>query len=165
MSKDKKKGQSAGVGGGGGAMQSRKARAVKPFVERLIDKAEVIFARGSEIALACEKRGVPREVTTVAKDFLGLVEKFREAFFGLRTSGWVPVKKASSQGPLAIGDKVTIVDQPEIRARYSYLPGGPEIEMEVKAMIPRGKSFEVLVVPVGSEQSCGYIPRNHLVRV
>jgi hypothetical protein len=37
--------------------------------------------------------------------------------------------------------------------------------MAVKDMIPRGKSFEVLVVPVGSEQSCGYIPRNHLVRV
>jgi len=164
MGKNKKRGSDGSSGSAGGAT-ARKARVVKPFVERLIDKSEVIFARGSEIALACEKRGVPREVTTVAKDFLGFAEKFREAFFGLRTSGWVPVKKASSQGPLAIGDKVTIVDQPEIRARYSYLPGGAEIEMAVKDMIPRGKSFEVLVVPVGSEQSCGYIPRNHLVRV
>lgn len=159
MSKSKSKKSS---GDGAGTTGPRKQRVTKPFVDRLIAKAEVIFSRSAEIALACEKRGVSREIVDDARVFLAAAETYREIFFGLRTSGWEPARKSVSV-EIKKGDKVRVSSKPEILARYSYLPGGATTELVAKEVVARGKSAEVLVATAAGDQVCGYIPRNHLI--
>jgi hypothetical protein len=127
-----------------------KKREVKSFVERLIVKADVIYARATEIALACEKRGVPSDVIRNAKEFIPLAETYRERFFALRTSGpdgtpWAPAAKGAVP-QIKEGDKVAF--KAEFRSKYAYIPGveNDTAVFVASKILPRGKrDIEVLL--------------------
>jgi hypothetical protein len=153
MSKGKKHQQGVGSGSSGSssaATGTGKKRAVKSFVERLIAKANVICARATELALVCEKRGVPLDVTKNAKEFLPLAEVYRERFFSLRTAGpdgtsWVPSGKGAAT-QIKEGDLVAF--RSEFRVKYAYIPGVEDDTAVFCAtkILPRGKrDIEVLL--------------------
>lgn len=161
MSKGKNRNSNKGEGGTASASGGRKPRVQRSFVERLVDKAETIFTKASEVALMSEKRGVPTATVTIAKEFVTLTEKYREAFYLLRASAWTPPAKASSI-PIAAGAKVAIA--PGSLATYSYIPGVTDgtARLVVTAVLQQGKRVQVLVT-TEEGQPCGYIPRSHLV--
>lgn len=159
--RNKNKGEGGSVAAAGSASGGRKPRVQRSFVERLVDKAETIFTKASEVALMSEKRGVPTATVTIAKEFVTLTEKYREAFYLLRASAWTPPAKASSI-PIAAGAKVAIA--PANVATYNYIPGVTDntARLVVTAVLQQGKRVQVLVT-TEEGQPCGYIPRSHLV--
>lgn len=164
MSKGKNRNSNKGEGSAasaGSASGARKPRAKRSFVERMVDKAEVIFAKASEVALASEKRGVPTATVLIAKEFVTLAEKYREAFFELRASSWTPPTKAISIA-IEVGSRVAIA--PASLATYSYIPGVTDntAKLVVSAVLQQGKRVQALVTTEDG-QPCGYIPRSHLV--
>jgi len=160
----KKKGKSKGEGGSEASptgTTTRKPRVVKSFVERLIDKAQNIYTKASEVAQAAEKRGVPAATVHIAKEFVGLASHYRDTVVALRTSGWTPLTKAISI-VIEVGSKVAIAT--ESLATYSYIPGVTDgtAKLVVSAVIQQGKRVQALVTTEDG-QPCGYIPRSHLV--
>ena len=168
MGKNRNKTRSQGQGEGSGAAASPAAaaktpRTVKPFVERLVDKAVGIHIKAVEIAKAAEARGAPAATVVIVKEFAGLAEKYLDAIAGLRDSGWKP-SDSSIPLPIVEGSKVSI--KPENRGLYDYIPGVADGTAKLVAtkVIEHGMGRMVQVLAATEEGTpCGYIPRSHLV--
>lgn len=148
---------------------SSRKKMVKPFVDQMVDKADVIFAKSNEILVRLEKRGAPSEVLAKVRGFVPRVEEYREVLFGLRDSGWQPSAKAEP-AKIEPGDRVAIKE--EHRDAYSYIRGVSEGTVALRAISVDdvGRSQEIVVESYDPEDSsapsvpCGRIPRSRLVR-
>ena len=142
---------------------SKTSRTVKPFIERLINKAMMIHVKAAEIAKAAEKRGAPAETTMLAKEFVDLAETYRDAIVGLRASGWTP-SDSSILPSITESSKVSI--KSESKSLYDYIPGVVDGTAKLVAIkvIEHGMGRMVQVLVATEEgTSCGYIPRSHLM--
>ena len=160
MSKNKKSKDKSGADGSGTPAPSggRKPRVKRSFVERLVGKAEDVFTLTSEVAHDAEKRGAPDGVVQVMKEFVGLAEKYREAIFDLRNSGWAPADK-SVKINLKEGVKVQI--DPKFKDHYDYIPGLQQL-LTISKVILAGKRTQYLVLAEDGTP-CGYVPKSHLL--
>jgi hypothetical protein len=131
---------------------------MKPFVERMIGRAEVIYTKASEVELALEKRGAPAATTKIASDFIVMCERYREAFYELRASGWKP-PSAEGFNPQA-GTRVSV--GPKFLDLYAWIPGvtGGTADLVV-SKVSEGVRPLFLVASVDGT-SYGYIPKSHL---
>jgi hypothetical protein len=156
--KSDKGGEQSGTGTGTGIGTGRPSP-MKPFVERMVGRTEAIYAKASEVALDLEKRGAPLAVVKVANDFVGECEKYREAFYELRVSGWKPVS-AEEFDPQA-GTKVAI--NSKNRELYTWIPGVSDgTAALVVARVNEG-ARPLYLVGTADGASFGYIPKSHLV--
>ena len=147
----------------GAAKAPRAPRApLGTLAERLLDKAEKVFTYAASVAEITAKRGAPADVVAASKDFVAQTEAWREKFFGLKSSGWMPSKSAAKSA-LTEGDEVAIV--PEQREIYAYIPGLLEgtIKLFAGTILPgaKGKPTRVLVKSAEG-QVYGFVPNTHL---
>ena len=147
----------------GAAKAPRAPRApLGTLAERLLDKAEKVFAYAASVADITTKRGAPADVAAAAKEFVAQTETWREKFFGLKSSGWVPSKSAAKSA-LSEGDEVSIVA--EQREIYAYIPGLLEGTIKLFAgtilLGAKGKPTRVLVKSAEG-QVYGFVPNTHL---
>ena len=116
----------------------------------------------ASVAEITSKRGAPADVVAASKDFVAQTEAWREKFFGLKSSGWMPSKSAAKSA-LTEGDEVAIV--PEQREIYAYIPGLLEgtIKLFAGTILPgaKGKPTRVLVKSAEG-QVYGFVPNTHL---
>ena len=153
----------APAGSSGAAV--RKVGVHKTFIERLLAKADSVFATGSELARMLQDRMAPGDVASKAQEFIPVLEKYREMFFGLRDSGWVPAEK-SHKKDFKEGDRVMIVK--EHLHRYDFISGLSEGATKLVAakFVPRGegaKYVDVLVQDAASGATYGLVPKSQLV--
>lgn len=131
------------------------------FIERLISAADGIHERAAKIAEMCVQKGVPEETTQVARDFVPTAEKYREVFFGLKASNWVPPAKAS-QVVIAKGDKIAI--RPEAKVEYDYIKGLDDGTTKLVAGEVTVSGKQVRVLLLGEDgHPYGRASRSHLV--
>jgi hypothetical protein len=139
-------------------------RIQKTYLERLIGRSDSMYALGSELVRRLKDRNAPVDIISKAEAYIPVLEQFRELFFGLRDSGWVPVQRGSRQ-EFVEGARVGILkDQIE---RYSFIPGLAEgtVRLVADRLFERGtthKYVEVLVKDAETGAVYGLIPKRHL---
>ena len=122
-----------------------------------------MFSMGTDLAQMLQDRRAPGEVSGKALEFIPVLEKYREMFFGLRDSGWVPAEK-SLKKDFQEGARVMIVK--DHIPRYEYIPGLSEGTTQLVAakFIPRGgKYVDVLVKDAATGAAYGLVPKGQLV--
>ena len=139
----------------------------KSFVERMVSKTDSMFSLGTALAKMLRDRGAPEEIIRKSDSFIPELEGYREIFFGLRDSGWVPAKK-SSRVEFRVGDRVTVCE--EHLSRYSFIPGLEEgtAKLVVAGFVSRGegaKGEDVLVKDADTGAPYGLIPKSRLIGV
>ena len=165
----KKKSRSSGENGAASAGSSgsvaRRAGVRKTFIERLVFKADAMFSLGTELAKMLLDRGAPDEFTQKSHDFVPALEKYREMFFTLRDSGWVPAEKAPKVD-FKEGDRVTVIKAH--LPRYDFIIGLSDGTTKLVAakFVNRGESarvIDVLVKDAVTGVTYGLIPKSQLV--
>ena len=163
MSKGKRNAGSGGTPLSPSSSVGRRIGVRKTFIERLLAKADSMFSMGTDLAQMLQDRRAPGEVSGKALEFIPVLEKYREMFFGLRDSGWVPAEK-SLKKDFQEGDRVMIVK--DHIPRYEYIPGLSEGTTQLVAakFIPRGgKYVDVLVKDAATGAAYGLVPKGQLV--
>ena len=150
---------------GSSGVAGRKVGVHKTFIERLVFKADSMFSLGTELARMLQDRMAPGDVASKAQEFIPVLEKYREMFFGLRDSGWVPAEK-SHKKDFKEGDRVMIVK--EHLHRYDFISGLSEgvTKLVAAKFVPRGegaKYVDVLVQDAVTGAAYGLIPKSQLV--
>ena len=141
---------------------ARKPHIRRTYIERLLGKAETLYSTGADIAKMINGRGAPAEIVTVAQEFVGVLEKYRERFFALRNSGWSPPESASKV-EIKEGDTVSI--KKKFLPKYDYIEGLSEGRTKLVAakFTPKGgKGIDVLVKDAATGAPYGLIPKGHL---
>ena len=167
MSKGRK---NASRGADGGALSSSPGSAVrrpmvrKTVIERLVLKADSMFSLGTEVAKLLQDRSAPDEIVHIAREFVPILEKYRERFFALRDSGWVPAEKAPKKDFQA-GDRVSVLKA--YLPRYDFIAGLAEgtTKLVAERFVSRGKSekfADVVVKDADTGVVYGLIPKSHL---
>ena len=154
---------SASAGSSGSTVRRSPIR--KTFIERLLAKADSMFSTGTELSKMLLDRGAPDEITQKSHDFVPVLEKYREMFFVLRDSGWVPPEKAP-MNDFKEGDRVAIVKAH--LPRYDFISGLAEgvTKLVASKFVPRGaggKYVDVLVKDAVTGATYGLIPKSQLV--
>jgi hypothetical protein len=164
MSKGRKsRSENGSASAGSSGLAVRRSPNRKTFIERLLAKADSMFSMGTDLAQMLQDRRAPGEVSGKALEFIPVLEKYREMFFGLRDSGWVPAEK-SLKKDFQEGDRVMIVK--DHIPRYEYIPGLSEGTTQLVAakFIPRGgKYVDVLVKDAATGAAYGLVPKGQLV--
>jgi hypothetical protein len=142
----------------------RRPRIRKTFLERLVFKADSMYSLGAELAKLLQYRSAPEEVVQIAREFVLVLEKYRERIFALRDSGWAPSEKASKVD-FQEGDRVSVLKAH--LSRYDFIPGLAEGSTKLMAakFISRGKSakfVDVLVSDASTGATYGLIPKSQL---
>jgi len=142
----------------------RKPRVHRTFIERLVAKAEDMYTTGTEIAKMIGGRGAPTDIETVAREFVPILEKYRERFFALRSSGWAP-PETGAKIEIKEGDTVTIAKS--AIAKYDFIEGLAEGRTKLVAVkfVPRGegKIVDVLVKDAVTGAPYGLILKSILI--
>ena len=168
MSKGRKSGSGSDHGqssAGPASPASRRQGVRRSFIERLLAKADSMFASGTELAKMLQDRMAPDEITHKAAEFIPVLERYREMFFALRDSGWVPAEK-SHRKDFQEGDRVAIVKAH--LPRYDFIPGLVEgvTKLVASKFVPRGeggKYVDVLVKDAVTGATYGLVPKSQLV--
>ena len=168
MSKGKRnsgRGENGGTSAGSAGSAVRRPMIRKTFLERLVFKADSMYTHGAELAKMLLDRGAPDEITQKTHDFLPALEKYRELFFALRDSGWVPAEKAPAKG-FHEGDRVMVIGKH--LPRYDFIAGLAEGTTKLVAakFVNRGESakvVDVLVTDAVTGATYGLIPKSQLV--
>jgi hypothetical protein len=137
----------------------------KTFLEQLVFKADSMHALGAELAKRLQDRSAPDEIIQMSRDFVPVLEKYRERFFALRDSGWIPAERAPKVD-FQEGDRVAVVKAHW--PRYDFISGMAEgaTKLEAEKFVRRGKSakvIDVLVKDAVTGVTYGLIPKSHLV--
>jgi hypothetical protein len=134
-----------------------------PLPERLCNKADKIYEMVTGMGKELAARGAPMAIRDATSAFVVRVEAWRESFFTLKSSGWVPLEK-SAKVVIVEGDPIKIVD--EHLARYSFIEGLADGRVQLVAgSVVQVNRFQVDVMLKDTEgKFYGYAPRKFLVR-
>jgi hypothetical protein len=166
MSKVRKsRSENGSVSAGSSGSTIRRSPNRKTFIERLLAKADSMVSTGTELAQMLQDRIAPSGIHDKALEFVPVLEKYREMFFALRDSGWVPPEKAPMKD-FKEGDRVAIVKAH--LPRYDFISGLAEgvTKLEVAKFVPRGegaKYVDVLVKDAVTGATYGLVPKSQLV--
>jgi len=167
MSKGKKnssRGENGGASSSVSGSVARRPMVRKTFLERLVLKADSMFSLGTELAKLLQDRSAPDEIVQIARDFVPVLEKYRERFFALRDSGWSPAERAPKVD-FQEGDRVAVLKAH--LPRYDYIVGLTDGTTKLVAakFISRGESakvIDVLVKDAATGAAYGLIPKSQL---
>lgn len=168
MSKGKKNrssGENGAASAGSSGSAARRPMVRKTFLERLVSKVDSMYSLGTELAKLLQDRSAPEEVTQIARDFVPVLEKYRERFFALRDSGWTPAERAPKVD-FKEGDRVTVIKAH--LPRYDFITGLADGTTKLVAakFVNRGESarvIDVLVKDAATGATYGLIPKSQLV--
>jgi hypothetical protein len=145
-------------------VKTRKPRSpLGPLPVRLCEKADKVYAMVAEMAKQTASRGAPEAVCSVASAFLAQVETWRDVFYGLKTSGWVPSASVAKDA-IKEGDLIRIL--PEHEGRYSFIDGLADGTVKLVAgSVDQVNKMIVQVMLKGEDgKFYGYCPRQYLTR-